>query len=144
MDKLEFFAKINAWSVDKFALFYKRDNFLLLIKPKVKPIFKKITVEHIEKKNNSKYRQVYIWVNVVFQIKMINVSIIVGPISVPWGGYPEQMLTKISNSVEQWVFNRPTVLMVTCLRYSDSLEGEITHIGMPLRIVPLKNEIKKN
>lgn len=28
--------------------------------------------------------------------------------------------------------------------YSDSLEGEITHIGMPLRIVPLKNEIKKN
>lgn len=143
MDKLEFFAKINAWSVDKFALFYKRDNFFLLIKPKVKPIFQKITVEHIEKKT-SKYRQVYICVNVVFQIKMINVSIIVGPISVPWGGYPEQMLTKISNSVEQWVFNRPTVLMVTCLRYSDSLEGEITHIGMPLKIVPLKNEIKKN
>lgn len=50
LDKLEFFAKINAWSVDKFALFYKRDNFFLLIKPKVKPIFKKITVENIEKK----------------------------------------------------------------------------------------------
>lgn len=36
-----------------------------------------------------------------FKIKMINVTIIVGPISVPWAGCPEQMLTKISNSVEQ-------------------------------------------
>lgn len=81
-------------------LCFTNETIFLLIKPKVKPIFQKITVEHIEKKP-SKYRQVYICVNVVFQIKMINVSIIVGPISVPWGGYPEQMLTKISNSVEQ-------------------------------------------
>lgn len=45
-------------------------------------------VEYIEKKF-FKYRQVYICVNVVFQIKMINVFIIVGFIFVLWGGYLE-------------------------------------------------------